>query len=94
MKKPQWVSLTSEVAYEVLQQHLAVGLDVGTVHVGVEQNDGKGQDEDGVWVMKLLHHVGVAHAVPLTASVTELEKSINIPARSKSAARRERNMAE
>lgn len=77
------VSLTSEIAYEVLQQHLAVGLDVGTVHVGVEQNDGEGQDEDGVWVMKLLHHVWVAHAVALTARVTELEKSVNIPARSR-----------
>lgn len=58
--------LTSQIANEVLQQHLSVGLDVGTVHVGVEQNDGKGQDEDGVRVVELLHHIGVAHAVTLT----------------------------
>lgn len=58
--------LTSQVTYEVLQQHLAVRLDVGTVHVGVEQDDGEGQDEDGVRVMELLHDVRVAHAVALT----------------------------
>lgn len=57
--------LTSQIAYEVLQQHLAVWLDVGAVHVSVEKDDGKGQDEDGVRVMKLLHHIRVAHTVPL-----------------------------
>lgn len=62
----QW--LTSQVPDEVLEQHLAVGLDVGTVHVGVQQDDGERQDEDGVRVVELLHDVGVAHAVALTGS--------------------------
>ena len=61
----QLIRLTSQVADEVLQHHLALGLDVGAVHVGVEEDDGEGQDEDGVGVVELLHHVRVAHAVAL-----------------------------
>ena len=57
--------LTTEVLDEVLQLHLALGLDVGAVHVGVEQDDGEGQDEDGVGVPELPHHPGVADTVPL-----------------------------
>ncbi len=49
-------------------------LDVGTVHVSVEQNDGEGQDEDGVRIVKLLHHVRVTHAVALTVDVEETER--------------------
>lgn len=69
------MSLTSQIPYEVLQQHLPVGLNIRAVHVGVEQNDGKGQDEDGVWIVKLLHHIRVAHAVPLTVGVKEKGKT-------------------
>lgn len=65
-RPPKWLPLTSQIADEVLQQHLPVRLDVGAVHVGVEQDDGKGQNEDGVRVVELLHHVRVAHAVALT----------------------------
>lgn len=57
--------LTSQVPDKVLQHHLTIWLDVGAVHVGVEEDDGKGQDEDGVRVVELLHHLGVAHAVAL-----------------------------
>lgn len=59
--------LTPQVAYEVVQSHLTLGLDVGRVHVSVEENHGEGQDEDGVWVVKLLHHVRITHAVSLAA---------------------------
>ena len=63
-------SPTSQVSDEVLQHHLAVGLDVGAVHVGVEEDDGEGQDEDGVRVVELPHHLGVAHAVALAVGET------------------------
>lgn len=57
--------LTSEVLDKVLQLHLALRLDIGAVHVCVEQNDGEGQDEDGVWVPELPYHSRVADTVPL-----------------------------
>lgn len=44
-----------------------MGFDVGGVHVGVEEDHGEGQDEDGVWVVELLHHVWITHAVSLAA---------------------------
>lgn len=59
--------MTSEVAYEVLEEHLALRFNVRAVHVSVEQDDGKGQDEDSVGVVELLHHIRVTHTVPLTA---------------------------
>lgn len=59
---------TSQVPDKVFQHHLPVGLDVGAVHVGVEQDNGEGQDEDGVRVVELLHHLGVAHAVALAGA--------------------------
>lgn len=58
---------TSQVPDKVFQHHLPVGLDVGAVHVGVEQDNGEGQDEDGVRVPELPHHPGVADAVALAA---------------------------
>lgn len=57
--------LTSEVLDKVLQLHFALWLDIGAVHVCVEQDDGEGQDEDGVWVPELSHHPRVADTVPL-----------------------------
>lgn len=42
-----------------------MGFDVRGVHVSVEENHGEGQDENGVWVVKLLHHVRIAHTVSL-----------------------------
>ena len=59
--------LTSQVLDEVLELHLPLRLDVGAVHVRVEEDDGEGQDEDGVWVLELADQHRVAHAVPLTA---------------------------
>lgn len=35
-------SLTPQIANEVFQHHLAVGFDVGAVHVCVEEDDGEG----------------------------------------------------
>ena len=61
--------LTSQVLDEVLQLHLPLGFDVGAVHVRVEEDDGKGQDKDGVGVSELTHHARVADAVTLTASM-------------------------
>lgn len=63
------LSLTSEVLHKVLQLHLTLRLHVGAVHVRVEEDDGKGQDKDGVWVAELPHHSWVADAVPLTDEV-------------------------
>lgn len=57
--------LTSQISDEVLQHHLPVRLNIGAVHVSVEEDDGEGQDEDGVGVVELLYHLGVAHAVAL-----------------------------
>jgi len=62
--------LTSEVLDEVLQLHLALGLDAGAVHVGVEEDDGEGQDEDGVRVAELAQQGRVTHAVALAAGRT------------------------
>lgn len=62
---------TSQVLDEVLQLHLPLGLDVGAVHVGVEEDDGERQDEDGVGVSELPHHRGVADAVALAVDVRQ-----------------------
>lgn len=56
---------TSKVLNKVLQLHLPLRLDVGAVHVSVEEDDCKGKDEDGVGVPELSHHTGVADAVTL-----------------------------
>lgn len=61
-------SLTPEVLDEVLQLHLALRFDVGAVHVSVEQDDGEGQDEDGVGVAELPHYARVADAVALAGN--------------------------
>lgn len=61
----QFNILTSQIANEVVESHFALGLDVGGVHVSVEENHGEGQDENGVWVVKLLHHVWITHTVSL-----------------------------
>lgn len=56
---------TSQVANEVVKSHFTLRFDVGRVHVRVEEDHGEGQDENGVGVVKLLHHIWIAHAVPL-----------------------------
>lgn len=61
--------LTSEVLDKVLQLHLALRLDIGAVHVCVEQDDREGQDEDGVWVPELPYHPRVADTVPLAGRI-------------------------
>lgn len=61
--------LTSEVLDEILKLHLPLRLDVGAVHVRVEENYSEGQDKDGVGVAELTNHTGVADTVPLAASV-------------------------
>ncbi len=49
MKQTQCVSIkTSQILDKVLKFHLALQLDVGAVHVCVEEDDGESQDEDGV----------------------------------------------
>lgn len=58
---------TSKVLNKVLQLHLPLRLDIGAVHVSVEEDDGKGQNEDGVGVPELSHHTRVADAVALAA---------------------------
>lgn len=58
---------TSKVLDKVLQLHLPLRLDVGAVHVRVEEDDGKRQDEDGVGIPELPNHTGVADAVALAA---------------------------
>lgn len=56
---------TSQVANEVVESHFTLRFNVGRVHVGVEEDHGEGQDEDGVGVVKLLHHIWITHAVSL-----------------------------
>lgn len=58
--------VTSEVLNEILQFHLPLCLDIRTVHVCVEENNGKCQDEDRVRVLKLTDERWVAHTVSLT----------------------------
>lgn len=62
---------TSQVFDKVLQLHLPLGLDVGAVHVSVEEDDCERQDEDGVRVSELPHHRGVADAVALARDMKQ-----------------------
>lgn len=64
-------NVTSQILDEILQFHFPLRFDVGTIHVGVEQDDGKGQDENGVWVLELPNQCGIAHTVSLTVGETE-----------------------
>lgn len=68
------VNSTSKVLDEVLQLHLPLGFDVRAVHVSVEEDDGKGQDEDGVGVPELSDHTGVADAVALAVDPKKKSK--------------------
>ncbi|MED6239005.1 hypothetical protein ATANTOWER_000541, partial [Ataeniobius toweri] len=54
------------------------GLHVGAVHVSVEEDDGKSEDEDGVRVPELSHYTRVADAVAL-ARMVEPVSCINSP---------------
>lgn len=58
---------TTQVLDEVLELHLPLRLHVGAVHVCVEEDDGKGQDKDGVWILELPDQHRVTNAVSLTA---------------------------
>lgn len=60
---------TSQVFDKVLQLHLSLGLNIGAVHVSVEEDDCERQDEDGVGVPELPHHRGVADAVALAGDM-------------------------
>lgn len=62
---------TSQILDEVLQFHFPLSFDVGAVHVCVEEDYGKGQDEDGVRVLELPNQGWITHTVSLTAKETE-----------------------
>lgn len=62
---------TSQVFDKILQLHLPLGLDVGAVHVCIEEDDRERQDEDGVRVPELPNHSGVADAVALAADTKQ-----------------------
>lgn len=67
--------LTPQVLDEVIKFHLPLRLDAGAVHVGVQKDDGKGQDEDGVRVPELAHQRSIAHTVTLTGiKVAEVKR--------------------
>ena len=70
--------LTSQVLDEVLQLHLPLRLDVGAVHIRIEEDDGKGQDEDGVWVLELPNQHRVTHTVPLAEEMKRKKRKRRI----------------
>lgn len=59
--------LTPKVLDEVLKLHLPLGLDIWAVHVRIEEDDGEGQDENGVGILELADQHRVTNTVPLTA---------------------------
>lgn len=61
------VSSTSQILDEILQFHLPLSFDIGTVHICVQQDYGKGQDEDGIWVLELPNQRWITHTVSLAA---------------------------
>lgn len=70
-------NVTSQILDEILQFHLPLCFHVGAVHVRVEEDDGEGQDEDGVGVLELSHQRGIAHAVSLTAGETKAGEELH-----------------
>ena len=66
--------LTPQVLDEVLKLHLPLRLNVGAVHVRIEEDDGEGQDEDGVWILELPDQHRVTNTVPLTAERQKKKK--------------------
>lgn len=64
-------SVTSQILDEILEFHLPLSLHVGTVHICVEEDDGEGQDEDGVRVLELPNQGRITYAVSLTAQETK-----------------------
>lgn len=70
--------ITSKVLDKILQLHLPLSFDVGAVHVCVEKDDGKCQDEDSVWVLKLADKYRVAHAVSLTVRKKEVHTPVEL----------------
>lgn len=59
-------NVTSQVLNEVIQLHLPVWFDTWAIHICVEEDDGKSQDEDSVRVLELSHQCRVTHTIPLT----------------------------
>lgn len=70
-------NVTSQILDEILQFHFSLCFDIGTIHVGVEEDDGKGQDEDGVWVLELSNQCWIAHTVSLTVCETKAGEKLN-----------------
>ncbi len=70
--------ITSKVLNKILQLHFPLSFDVGAVHVCVEKDDGKCQDEDRVWVLKLADECRVAHAVSLTVRKKEVDPHVEL----------------
>ena len=68
---------TPEVLDEVLQLHLALWLDGGVVQVGVEHDDGEGQQEHRVRRLEVLHLVRVALAVPLRERLHQVKDNVS-----------------
>lgn len=72
--------LTPQVFDEVIQLHLPLCFNAGTVHVRIEKDDGKSQDEDGVRIPKLAHQWSIAYTVALAGrngiEVTTKKKTI------------------
>lgn len=70
-------NVTSQVFNKVIQLHLSVWFDTWAIHVCVEKDDGKSQDEDSVGILELPHQCRVTHTVPLTETEkrkTEINK--------------------
>lgn len=64
---------TSQILDEIFEFHFPLRLHIGAVHVSVEEDDGKSQDEDGVWVLELPNQGGIADTIPLTKDKNKIE---------------------
>lgn len=59
-------ALGSPLRFLMVISHL-LSLDAGTVHVSIEEDDGKSKDENGVWIPGTGDEGQVTHTVPLAA---------------------------
>lgn len=69
--------VTSQILDEVLKFHFSLRFDIWTIHVSVEEDDGKGQDENGVWVLELSNQCRITHTVSLTVHETKTSEKLN-----------------